>query len=221
MAVDTAAVPDHKLGRRCGYSGSWSCGGARVICWINGSFGSGKTTLAGELRWRCPGSLLYDPEEVGFMLRDVVPPAPSGDFQDLSAWRLLVVEAGRVLTEQYGRLVITPMTVVNPAYAREIFDGLAGYGVPVRHFFLKVPAARLRERISAQVIHPDNIARDAEVRRWRLAQVGRWCTAAMDALPSDTVVLDGEMPVARLADEVLDVLGRDERFAVSGSVAGR
>jgi hypothetical protein len=193
--------------------------GARVICWINGSFGAGKTTLAGELRRRCPGALLYDPEETGFMLRGVVPPAPSGDFQDLRAWRLLVVETGRVLTEQYGRLIITPMTVVNPAYARDIFDGLAMYGVPVRHFFLKVPAARLQERISAQVIHPDDPVRDAEVRRWRLAQVGR-CMAAMDALPSETVVLDGELPAARLADEVLEVLGRDARFAVSGSVAG-
>jgi hypothetical protein len=191
--------------------------GARVICWINGSFGAGKTTLAEELRRRCPGALLYDPEETGFMLRDLVPSAQSGDFQDLRAWRLLVVETGRVLAEQYGRLIITPMTVIDPAYGREIFGGLAGYGVPVRHFFLKVPAARLRERISAQVIHPDDLVRDAEVRRWRLAQVGR-CAAAMDALPSDTVVLDGEMPAARLADEVLEVLGRDARFADSGSV---
>ena len=190
-----------------------------MICWINGSFGAGKTTLAGELRRRCPDALQYDPEEVGFMLRDVVPLAPSGDFQDLRAWRLLVVEAGRVLSGQYGRLVITPMTVVNPLYVREIFGGLAGYRVPVRHFFLNVPAARLRERISAQVIHPDDMARDAEVRRWRLAQVDR-CAAAMDALPSDTVILDGEMPAGRLADEVLDVLGRDARFKVSRGAAG-
>jgi hypothetical protein len=51
-----------------------------VICWINGSFGAGKTLLAGELRHRCPDALLFDPEEVGFMLRDA---APSGEFQDL------------------------------------------------------------------------------------------------------------------------------------------
>ena len=37
---------------------------------------------------------------------------------------------------------------------QEIFEGLAGYGVPVQYFFLKVPTAWLRERISAQVIHP-------------------------------------------------------------------
>jgi hypothetical protein len=189
-----------------------------VICWVNGSFGAGKTTLTEELRRRCPGALVFDPEEVGFMLRDMVPPAPSGDFQDLPAWRLLVVETGRVLAQRYGQLVIAPMTVVDPGYAREIFGGLASYGVPVRHFFLKVPAARLRERITAQVIHPDDPQRDAEVRRWRLAQVDR-CAAAADALPSDTVILDGELPAGKLADEVLELLGRDARFALSGGSA--
>ncbi len=189
-----------------------------MICWVNGSFGAGKTTLTGELKARCPDALVFDPEEVGFMLRGMVPPAPSGDFQDLPAWRLLVVEAGRVLAQQYeGRLVIAPMTVVSPSYAREIFGGLASYGVPVRHFFLKVPAARLRERITAQVMHPDP-QRDAEVRQWRLAQVDR-CTAAEDALPHDAIILDGELPAARLAGEVLEVLGQDARFAVSGGGA--
>jgi hypothetical protein len=76
------------------------------------------------------------------------------------------------------------MTVADPGYAREIFGGLAAYGVPVRHFFLKVPAARLRERISAQVIHPGDPQRDADVRQWRLAQVDR-CAAAVDT-PSRT-----------------------------------
>lgn len=186
-----------------------------MICWINGPFGAGKTMLAGELRRRCPDALLFDPEEVGFMLRDAVPLAPSEDFQDLAAWRLLVVETARVLAEQYGRLIIAPMTVVNPVYAREIFGGLAGYGVPVRHFFLKVPAGVLRQRIGAQVIHPGDPRRDARVREWRLAQVER-CAAAVDALPDDTVILDGELPAARLAGEVLEILGQDTRFAVSG-----
>ncbi len=189
-----------------------------MICWINGSFGAGKTTLTQELKRRCPGVLVFDPEEVGFMLRDMVPPAPSGDFQDLPAWRLLVVETGRVLSGEYGQLVIAPMTVVDPGYARETFGGLAAYGVAVRHFFLKVPAARLRERITAQVIHPDDPVRDAEVRRWRLAQVDR-CAAAADGLPSDTVILDGELPAGQLADEVLELLGQDARFAVSRSSA--
>lgn len=120
-----------------------------------------------------------------------------------------------MLAEQYGRLVIAPMTVVNPAYAREIFGRLAEYGVPVRHFFLKVPAAVLRRRIEAQSIHPGDPERDAQVRAWRLAQVER-CAAAADALADDTVILDGELPAARLAGEVMEILGQETRFAVSG-----
>jgi len=153
------------------------------------------------------------------MLRDMVPPAPSGDFQDLPAWRLLVVETGRVLVQQYGRLVITPMTVVDPGYAREIFGGLAACGIPVRHFFLKVPASRLRERIAAQVIHPGDPQRDADVRQWRLAQVDR-CAAAVDEMPRDTIILDGELPTTRLAGAVLEWLSRDAQFTESGSSAG-
>ncbi|WP_200902480.1 MULTISPECIES: hypothetical protein [Protofrankia] len=105
------------------------------------------------------------------------------------------------------------MTVVDPGYAREIFGGLAAYGIAVRHFFLKVPPARLRERITGQVIHPGDPQRDAEVRRWRLAQVDR-CAAAEDTLPSDTVILDGKLPVAALADEVLEVLRQEGQFSL-------
>ena len=124
-----------------------------LICWINGAFGAGKTALAAELYRRCPDALLYDPEETGFLLRGMVPPAGSGDFQDLPVWRQLVVETARVLADQYGRLVIAPMTVVSPVYLGEIFGGLAGYGIGVRHFFLEVPPGVLRQRIGAQVIH--------------------------------------------------------------------
>jgi hypothetical protein len=129
------------------------------------------------------------------------------------------VETGRVLARQHGGLVIAPMRVVNPSYAREIFGGLAAYGVPVRHFFLKVPAARLRERITAQVIHPGDPQRDAGVRQWRLAQVG-WCTAAEDTLPDGTIILAGELPPALLAGEVLEVLGQDARPG-GGACGGR
>jgi hypothetical protein len=190
-----------------------------LICWINGAFGAGKTALAAELYRRCPDALLYDPEETGFLLRGLVPPAASGDFQDLPAWRQLVVETARVLADQYGRLVIAPMTVVSPVYLGEIFGGLAGYGIPVRHFFLDVPPGVLRQRIGAQVIHPGDPARDAEVRAWRLAQVDR-CAAAAGRLPSGTVILDGELSPGQLAREVLQTLGRDTWFVVSSAVSG-
>lgn len=38
-----------------------------MIVWVNGAFGSGKTTLVDELRERWPEALVYDPEMVGYV----------------------------------------------------------------------------------------------------------------------------------------------------------
>jgi broad-specificity NMP kinase len=40
-----------------------------MIVVINGSFGVGKTTVAKLIRRSLPGSAIYDPEWVGFVLR--------------------------------------------------------------------------------------------------------------------------------------------------------
>jgi deoxyadenosine/deoxycytidine kinase len=49
-----------------------------VIIWINGGLGAGKTTLAGELHWRLPDAVVYDPEDVGDILRRWTECADSG-----------------------------------------------------------------------------------------------------------------------------------------------
>lgn len=43
-----------------------------MIVMINGAFGAGKTTIAEMLLPLIPNSMIYDPEEVGFMLRKIV-----------------------------------------------------------------------------------------------------------------------------------------------------
>ncbi|WP_238996510.1 hypothetical protein [Paenibacillus pinistramenti] len=56
---------------------------------INGAFGSGKTTVANRLIAEIPNCMLFDPEEVGYMLRNVIPEnikrkeERTNDFQDL------------------------------------------------------------------------------------------------------------------------------------------
>lgn len=62
-------------------------GGDPVIVWLNGPFGGGKTQTAYEMHRRLPGSVVCDPEHVGFGLHRMLPPALRGDFQDLAAWR--------------------------------------------------------------------------------------------------------------------------------------
>jgi len=58
--------------------------GSPLLVWINGAFGAGKSSVARELVRRWPEARLFDPEEIGFLLRRVVPAEQqAGDFQDL------------------------------------------------------------------------------------------------------------------------------------------
>lgn len=181
-------------------------GERRVIVWLNGAFGSGKTTLAAELSRRWPEALVYDPEQIGYVLRNIMP-VPTGNFQDLPLWRRQAAAMAIGLVEEYGRPVLAPMTVADPDYLGEIFGALAGAGVTVRHFFLKVSPEVLERRLDARVVAPGDPERDEAARRWGKERIPA-CTAAVDRMPSDTVFLDGERPTHELAEEVLTRLGR-------------
>lgn len=64
-----------------------------MIIWINGAFGSGKTTTAYELHRRLDNSFVYDPENVGYFIRKNSPESFSkGDFQDIELWRKMNYE---------------------------------------------------------------------------------------------------------------------------------
>jgi hypothetical protein len=176
-----------------------------VIVWVNGAFGSGKTTLVAEPHRRWPEALVYDPERIGYVLRDMVE-VPKGNFQHLPLWRRQVASMAVGLVEEYGRPVLAPMTVVRPHYAEEIFGALEAAGVTVHHFFLEVPADVLEQRLDARVVAPDDPVRDEAARRWGKAQIAQ-CVAAADTLRAGTVLLDGERPTRELADEVLTHVG--------------
>ncbi|MFI6058205.1 AAA family ATPase [Streptomyces sp. NPDC051286] len=180
-----------------------------MIVWVNGAFGSGKTTLVAELHRRWPEALVYDPEQIGYVLRDIVE-VPKGNFQHLPLWRRQVASMAIGLVEEYGRPVLAPMTVVDPQYADEIFGALEAAGVRVHHFFLEVPAHVLEQRIDVRVVAPDDPVRDEAARRWCRAQIAQ-CVAAVDTLRAGTVLLDGERPTRELADEVLTHVGAESR----------
>lgn len=53
-----------------------------MIIWINGAFGVGKSHTAYKLTRRIDNAFLFDPETVGFFLRDKLPgTARFDDFQ--------------------------------------------------------------------------------------------------------------------------------------------
>jgi adenylylsulfate kinase-like enzyme len=177
-----------------------------MMIWINGAFAAGKTTLAEELHRRLPDALAFDPEYVGYILRQWVPPPESGDFQDIPLWRKLVAEFAIGMSADYGRILIIPMTLVNPAYREEIFGLIGKAGERILHVFLDVPPEELHRRIDAQVLHEDNQDADASARAFRHRNVER-CAAARSELPASTLILRGDQRTpTQLADLVVRAL---------------
>jgi len=119
-----------------------------MIVFINGSFGVGKTTVAEKLARELPNSLLYDAEEVGLMLRNILRPIDwSGDFQDYPIWRTLTVEVAKTLKQTYGRNLIMPMTIWRADYFKEVMSGLSAIDPDIYHFCLTASADVIRNRI--------------------------------------------------------------------------
>jgi hypothetical protein len=119
-----------------------------VLLWINGPFGGGKTAAAFELRRRIPGSVVCDPEHLGFGLHRMLPPALRPDFQDLQAWRSGVHEILDLLARNHEGPVIVPMTLIDSRYFAQIIGRLRGDGHDVRHFALLAERATVLARLS-------------------------------------------------------------------------
>jgi hypothetical protein len=137
-----------------------------VIVFLNGSFGIGKSTVARHLRSRLPGSAIFDPELVGFVLWRLpgfVPLAGRGtdDYQDLPAWRRWSVRGIR-LTRRRRATVIVPMAFTNLAYLRELQDGARAADPDVRHFCLTAPYEVVKARLAPRGYNAWVLRRAAE-----------------------------------------------------------
>ena len=123
------------------------------IIMINGAFGIGKTTVANGLVTQIPNSMLYDPEEVGQMLRKItqgyrLPHEDTGDFQDIDLWPSMTVEVTKRLLAKYQRTLIIPMTLVNEDYFSHIRDGLAKMTSRWHHFCLTASVTTIHQRLT-------------------------------------------------------------------------
>jgi predicted kinase len=172
-----------------------------VIIWINGGFGAGKTTLAGELHRRLPDAVVYDPEDVGLMLWKWM--RPNGDFQQLPSWRELAVATALSLRRHHADTLIVPMSLIRDAYRAEILGGLADAGEEVLHVFLEADAGVLRERLNARVTDPKYSEWDQAARELGMPGVDEMVAAAARQ-PAGTLLLRSDrLTPAELADEVL------------------
>ncbi|KMS83648.1 MULTISPECIES: NUDIX hydrolase [Streptomyces] len=181
-----------------------------TVVWINGAFGAGKTTTAGELIELIPNSTLFDPEVIGGALTHLLPPkrlAEAGDFQDLPIWRRLVVDTAAAMLAELGGTLVVPMTLLRQEYRDEIFGGLAARRIAVHHVLLAPAETILRERIAGRETPPDMPDGEIRTRQWSYdhiepyrAALASWLTA--DAHPVDTSDLTPYETAVRIADAV-------------------
>ena len=119
-----------------------------MIIWLNGAWGSGKTTTAMELYKRLPGSMIYDPEEAGFFINKVLPKElHQSDFQDFKEWREINVQLLKKLANDFDGDIIVPMTLINSLYVEEIIGELSQSNVEIYHFILETTPQTLNQRL--------------------------------------------------------------------------
>ncbi len=175
-----------------------------MIIWLNGAFGAGKTSAAYELNRRLPGSVVYDPEEIGFFLRRSAPCFRTPDFQDVPLWRALNYELLREIDAGNPDGVIVPMTLVSRPYYDEIIGRLQKDGVHVRHVILCASRETLLKRL----------------RRRSLGMLGRE-RFAVDAISRCLRAFDGDLPGMRVETDGLTVLQVAEAVAQRCGIALR
>ncbi|GHK01900.1 NUDIX domain-containing protein [Streptomyces sp. NPDC003753] len=181
-----------------------------TVVWINGAFGAGKTTTARELIELIPNSTLFDPEVIGAVLTQLLPPkrlAEVGDFQDLPIWRRLVIDTAAAMLAELDGVLVVPMTLLRQEYRDEIFGGLAARRIAVRHVLLAPAETILRQRIAGREVPPDLPDGEMRIRQWSYDHIepyrtalAAWLTA--DAHPVDTSALTPYEAALRIAEAV-------------------
>ncbi|MGN0144573.1 MAG: AAA family ATPase [Clostridium sp.] len=120
-----------------------------MIIWINGAFGSGKSTTAELLKLKIENSHIYDPEQVGYFLWDNFPVEmkEKGDFQDMKIWRSINYQIIKHMYDNYSGVIIIPMTITNQEYYEDIIGNLIKDKVKIYHFILTADKTTIKQRL--------------------------------------------------------------------------
>ena len=79
-----------------------------MIIWVNGTFGAGKTTTATLVSQKSRRLRTFDPEWVGYMLREGLSDFPVRDFRDWESWRILTPIVADEMIRFSGQSLIAP-----------------------------------------------------------------------------------------------------------------
>lgn len=120
-----------------------------MILWINGAFGSGKSSVAEEISKRLNKAFIYDPEQVGYFLWDNFPDEMKrkGNFQHLQIWREFNYKILKHIANNFDGIIIVPMTIYVKKYYDEIIGNLISDAIVVNHFILSATKPTIIERL--------------------------------------------------------------------------
>lgn len=120
-----------------------------MIIWINGAFGSGKSSVAESICKKLNVVHLYDPEQVGYFLWDNFPEEMKrkGNFQHIPIWREFNYKILKYMDSNYDGIIIVPMTIYIKQYYDEIIGRLRNDNVEVKHFILSASRQTIINRL--------------------------------------------------------------------------
>lgn len=183
-----------------------------MIIWLNGTFGAGKTTTAGYLAERLANARLFDPEEVGYLLRETLGDHEFRDFQDLPPWRELVPVVTENIARFTGQHLIAVQSVLREDYWRELTQGFRRARLDIFHVLLHVDSGVLAERIKA-----DDVA--ARACQWRLDHIDDYERARPWMESTADLVIDSTcLPVADVGERI--AVEAEKRMAGAVSLCG-
>lgn len=152
-----------------------------MIVWLNGTWGAGKSTLAYELARRLPRAFVYDPENIGYLLRKNLPPSMhQANFQDHPEWRTWNLALLSKVARQYPGVILVPMTVIDPRIYTELIKPLYAL-TPTVHIILTASRTTILHHLRFR-LHRDSFARQ---------HLDEALAALNGPIPGTHVVIDG------------------------------
>ncbi|WP_432404201.1 AAA family ATPase [Wukongibacter sp. M2B1] len=153
-----------------------------MIIWLNGAFGSGKTTCAFELNRRLPNSFVYDPENIGYFIRNNTPKEiQKSDFQDHGQWRSFNYEMLKYIALEYLGIIIVPMTINNHQYYEEIIQRLRDDGIILKHYILYADKETILKRLNKRLERGET---------WAKSQVDRCIEVFNTEITEEKIITD-------------------------------
>jgi len=167
-----------------------------MIIWINGAFGSGKTSVAEAIHKKISKSFVYDPEQVGYFLWDNFPDElkRKGNFQHIDIWRVFNYKILKHINANYAGVIIVPMTIYVKQYYDEILGRLANDGIVVKSFILSATKPTIIDRL---------VQRGGDVDGWEAQHIDLCINAFEADIPGEKINTENKS-IDEIAVEIIN-----------------